>query len=538
MTHPESLERFKKQLREFIAADRKRSKRLNVSPPWLYNLSRNDASQFFCRCEKCKAISDKYGESGLMLWFLNQLADDIAKDFPDILLEASASSFASAPPKGGIKAAPNLVVELAHNTGGNYYTPVENDRSAPFTEHLKEWRNYTDTLAVWDYWVFYWDAFPEPYHNVYQIKKDLVFYHKNGVRMLRIESESADDSSFFQLKYWLGCKLMYDLTLDDRKLIDDFLHGFYGPAAPEMKELLDYIAERQKGQSGVVFTRNRFDPNSRPWIDAEFFRRADDIFRRAEAKCAPGSRELKNVHRERIPVDLALMHKYTKVKPAVSRQELADRYQRYMEEHIRYRKKPSTFPSELMMVKNEAEKFLREAEIDALKEAPPPSAEIGPDWTAIPLKLHNSGVPAKRKLTAFARHRGGLLQLKLTDLSDPDLLRTGRRIFQGDDWEIFLAADRKGDYLQLLIGPTGKFEIFYRHRGKMEDWPVKGLKVSSTTAGKCWQTEVTIPLSSLPLKTISVGNIVRGIPDGGIAWSPAFEKSYGVPDRFGTLILK
>ena len=46
--------------------------------------------------------------------------------------------------------------------------------------------------------------------------------------------------------------------------------------------------------------------------------------------------------------------------------------------------------------------------------------------------------------------------------------------------------------------------------------PLKGLKVSSTTAGKCWQTEVTIPLRSLPMKKVSVGNIVRGIPDGGI----------------------
>ena len=113
MTHPESLERFKKQLREFIAADRKKCKRLRIPPPWLYNLSRNDGSQYFCRCEKCKAISDKLGESGLMLWFINQLAEDIAGDYPDILLQTSASSFTSAPPKGGIKAAPNLVVEPA-----------------------------------------------------------------------------------------------------------------------------------------------------------------------------------------------------------------------------------------------------------------------------------------------------------------------------------------------------------------------------------------------------------------------------------------
>ena len=535
LTHPEAIDRFKKKLRQFIASDRKKCAKAGIPYPRYYNISMNDASNYFCRCEKCKAISDRHGESGLLLWFINQLAEDIAADYPDVWLHTAAYSFA-VKPSIGIKAAPNVVVELAHNLG-NYYSPVQNDQS-DYREYVKEWAKRTRRLAVWDYWVFYWDAFPEPYHNVYQIKKDLEFYHRNGVRLMRIESEGSDDASFFSLKYWLGYRLMDDLTQDDSKLIADFMQGFYGPAAPEMKELLDYIAERQNGQYGEVFARKRYVPGIRPWIDAEFFRRTEDIFRRAEAKCPRDSRALKNVHRERIPVDLALMNKYEKVRPAISRKELADRYLRNAEEHIRLRKKAAAIPAELLLVRNTAKKFLRGEEIEAMKKAPPKSWKIGKKWSGISAEHEISGVPAQRKLTVSARVENGRLFLKLTDRTDTSKFRKGQRVFQGDDWEIFLAADRKGDFFQLLIAPSGKFETFRRQGGKYEDYPVKGITVKSKLDKNLWQAEVSLPLDALPVRKIAAGNFIRGIPDSGIAWCPTFEKSYGIPAVFGNLILE
>ena len=409
----------------------------------------------------------------------------------------------------------------------------------PFREYVTEWSKRTGRLAIWDYWIFYWDSFPEPYHNVHQIKKDLDFYYRNGVRLIRVESEAADTSSFFSLKYWPGCQLMDDLTQDDGKLIEDFMRGFYGPAAPEMKEWLDYIAERQKGHFGVVFAKKRFDPNTRPWIDAEFFHRAEDIFRRAEAKCQPGSMALKNVHRERLVSDLALMHKYDKVKPPfITRKELAARYLRNAEEHIRLRKKASAIPAELLKAKEEAEKFLRGEEIEAMKKAPPPTCKIGRTWTSIPIGHTNSGVPVTdKRASVSARYEKGTLFLRLTDKTDTTKFKKGVRVFLGDDWEVFLAPDRKGDYVQLMIGPNGKFETLYRHNGKPEDCQMKGITVKSKLTKNLWEADVAIPLKSLPFK-VAAGNFIRGIPDAGVAWRPTFARQYGVPAVFGNLKLE
>ncbi|MBO4647419.1 MAG: DUF4838 domain-containing protein [Lentisphaeria bacterium] len=542
LSHPEAIDRFKKKLRQFIAADRKKCAKAGIAYPIYYNISMNDASRYFCRCEKCKAISDKHGESGLLLWFINQLADDIAKDYPDIWIHTAAYSFATKPAIG-IKASPNVVVELAHNAG-NYYSAIEDDATAekgdmPYREYVTEWAKRTNRLAIWDYWIFYWDAFPEPYHNVHQIKKDLEFYYRNGVRLIRVESEAADTSSFFSLKYWLGYQLFDDLTQDDQKLIAEFMRDFYGPAAPEMKELLDYIAERQKGHFGVVFAKKRFDPNARPWIDAEFFRRTEDIFRRAEAKCAPGSMALKNVHRERLPIDLALMHKYEKIKPAiVSRKELAERYLRNAEEHIRLRKKASAIPAELLQAKEEAEKVLYGEQIEAMKKAPPPTCKIGKAWTNIPIGHTIAGVPVSdKRASVAARYENGTLFLRLIDKTNTAAFRKGVRVFLGDDWEVFLAPDRKGDYFQLMIGPNGKFETLYRHNGKPDECKVKGITVKSKLTKDLWELEVAIPVKELPFK-VGAGNFIRGIPDAGVAWRPTFARQYGVPAVFGNLKLE
>ena len=547
LTHPEAIARFKKKLREFIANDRKDCDKWKLAYPIYYNITQNDGSRYFCRCEKCKALSDKHGESGLLLWFINQLAEDIAEDYPDIWIHTAAYEHATKP-SIGINAAPNVVVELMHN-GGNYYSSVEEDDivvkdDTPYRERVREWSKRTKRLAIWDYWVFYWDAFPEPYHNVHLIKKDLEFYYRNGVRLLRIESEGADDSSFFSLKYWLGHKLMDDLTQDDQKLIAEFMHDFYGPAAPEMKELLDYIAERQKGYFGSVFFGSKsgmksYGPEPRPWIDAEFFRRTEDIFRRAEAKCAPDSMALKNVHRERIPVDLALIHKYDEIQPAViSRKELADRYLHNAEEHIRLRKKPTSIPAELLQAKEIAGKVLYGGQIEAMKKAPPPTCTIGKEWTAIPMDYTIAGVPvSKKRVSAAARYEKGTLFLRLTDKTSTAMFTKGTRVFLGDDWEIFLAADRKGDYFQLMIGPDGNFEALYRHNGKSENIQVKEIKIKSELTKDLWELEVTIPLKDLPVK-VAVGNFIRGIPDAGVAWRPTFVKQYAVPAVFGNLKLE
>ncbi|HWS00110.1 MAG TPA: DUF4838 domain-containing protein, partial [Prolixibacteraceae bacterium] len=59
-------------------------KRMHDSPEYLiYDVSQNDWYNP-CQCDKCQAVAKtKGGESGLMIWFVNQVAEAVEKEFPD-----------------------------------------------------------------------------------------------------------------------------------------------------------------------------------------------------------------------------------------------------------------------------------------------------------------------------------------------------------------------------------------------------------------------------------------------------------------------
>ena len=57
---------------------------MRESPEYLiYDVSQNDWDNP-CQCDKCQAIVKKEGsESGVIIWFVNQVAEAVEKEFPD-----------------------------------------------------------------------------------------------------------------------------------------------------------------------------------------------------------------------------------------------------------------------------------------------------------------------------------------------------------------------------------------------------------------------------------------------------------------------
>ncbi len=90
LTNPDVLkivtERLKKTMRE--------------NPDYLiYSVSQNDWRNP-CQCEKCQAIAQKEGsESGPIIWFVNQVAEAIEKEFPDKFVGTLAYQYTRTPPQ-------------------------------------------------------------------------------------------------------------------------------------------------------------------------------------------------------------------------------------------------------------------------------------------------------------------------------------------------------------------------------------------------------------------------------------------------------
>ena len=537
LSNPECAERMTAQLKDFIAQDRRDAKAYGTPAPFIYNLSQNDADSYFCHCEECDAVVEKLGHSGLLIQFINKIARGIADDYPDVMIQTDAYAFSRTPPKEPVQVEPNVNVELAH-TVGNYYATLETDPAN--VECIKSWASMSKNMSAWDYWIFYWDKYPAPYHNVHQIAKDIRFYYNNGFKFLRIESEDPAFANFFSLKLYLGYKMLYDVNSDENAIIDDFLKGYYGPAAAEIREFMDYVAERQKGQNVCVFgTKNKYTPD-RPWLDSAFFAKCEDIFNRAEAKCTAGSRYLINVHRERIPVDIALLNCYDAVKLSIPRDALIERHTAHRKEQIELRVQPQAEGEMLLKLEKEMEVFKNATAIAALKAAPKPRVEVpsAPEWSK-PVVWHtNSGCPSDRNLSLTMCKDGSNLKVVLKEDGLRSAPINGRNIWDGDDWEVMLAASRELPYFQILVAPDGKFLALLVDKGGNAKQNIEGLAVKSNVTEKQWTTEILLPLDKLPVKDIKYGNFFRASQMTHNAWSPTFQTTFGDTSAFGEIILK
>ena len=513
MTNPEVRSRIKRTLRKFIESDRHEAEKSGADAPFIYCLSHNDCQHYYCKCPGCSAFESAHGAGGLLLDFVNDVARDVAAVYPDVILVTDAYGFAEEPPKGGMVAEPNVLVEIAR-TKQNYYSPAEEDRGELFAGYLKGWSGIARQLGVWDYWVFYWDTFPAPYHNVPFIKRNLKWYHDLGARMVRMESEQPNTASFRSLKEWLGYELMLDIDQDDTALICEFMTDFYGAAAPEMKEFMDLLTELQKGQVGKVFVKEgEYDPAKkldvprRKWLDADFYARAEDVFTRALRKVADADAQTRlNVMRERIPVDLSLLYVYDIIRPAVTCEEVVKRYLENREAQYRLRIDESVLPTALASVRAEVAKLTGTNKTTAVKAAKPKE----PPRT-----------PEPRKVT---RLDGGAMRLDF-DLTSLSLIpeKTGVRIswtcrepnmaniharYDKGDWNVF-SGDAVDFYFSPYLGgaarnmPQSQYRFMMNPAGTTltayddPKWRNGAISAKSAFLDGSWKSDWFIPYAAL-----------------------------------------
>ncbi len=138
------------------------------------------------------------------------------------------------------------------------------------------------------------------------LAETLALYRRQGVRNLFVENELFGSrlSNFVDLQLYVGARLLQEPTLPVDPLIDEFLSGVYGPAAPPMRELLELLETSQHGEPGVLATVH---PAERLADQPQFFVRADALLTRAETLVASDTERLEAVRQERLAFDEAAL---------------------------------------------------------------------------------------------------------------------------------------------------------------------------------------------------------------------------------------
>ena len=248
LTNQGMREKFAVLLLKNIKETTAKAKAEGISIPLIYDVSHNDNSRY-CQCPECEAFAAQQNQSGLMIDFLNYLADKVRPEFPDVKLQFFAYQYNAEPPKT-LKARDNVIVRIC-NTGINQITGSANDKSA--VARYRSWQDHASHIYVWDYGITYGDMTGLPYPSEFFYPDVFRFYANNHVTGCFWELEAPDRSDMWELKHFLLCKFMANPFRNDfDTLFEGFCADFYGPAAPHVIAYRRLLLETAKQMNAVI----------------------------------------------------------------------------------------------------------------------------------------------------------------------------------------------------------------------------------------------------------------------------------------------
>lgn len=278
LTNPEVFDLVVRRLREAIAEKPEAN---------LYALAHNDYKNW-CECAKCKAINDAADNPGMTEFlFVNKVVAEIAKERPDILFKLSAYVYTRKPPKD-LKLHPNVMVDLCPVEADLIYPLPESKckDSIAFCRDMEGWSKVRgDNFLIWDYNTSFLNLL-QILPNAYTPQGNARYYRSMGVNMVFNQGDyTGYHADFAELKAYLQAKWAWNPDLPAEPLVADFFKGYYGPAAPFIREYFDDIYARQRAHcaDGTHFMTCYTPAAKELAVDAAFFRRSAALWAQARA---------------------------------------------------------------------------------------------------------------------------------------------------------------------------------------------------------------------------------------------------------------
>ena len=282
------------------------------------SISQNDW-QGRCECAKCKAIEEEEGSpSGLLLRFVNSVAEEIEKEFPDVLVETLAYQYTRKPPKLA-RPRGNVVIRLC-SIECSFVQSLEGPQNETFRQDIEGWSKIAPKLFIWDYVTNFSNyLIPHPNHRV--LAPNVRFFaNHNTIGLFEQGDCGSSIGDFVRMRAWLLAHLMWNPDLDQKALIREFVQGYYGAAAPHLLAyfgVIDDAGERSGKHHGC------FMDDTGGWLTLKDLNKATELFAKAQAAVAGDAVLAARVRRERLPLDHAWLTRYHALRRGAEQQKVA-----------------------------------------------------------------------------------------------------------------------------------------------------------------------------------------------------------------------
>jgi len=257
------------------------------------------------------------GATGVLLDFVNRIAEALEEDYPDVLVHTFAYCWSTFPPEN-IEIHPNVVVDFAPLTACHYH---------PFgcCEYNEQWKGYWTAIRQWakvapHVWIWMYDANnntrpPWPGFRYLGLKfRELAMA---GVRGAQFHANSFKDWYWMRpLRSFIFAKILWNPQYNVADGIKEFVEEYYGAAA---EPILTYLESTQQPGNYLLDEKNNWPPMAQMdgfhnggWAipRQQAIRRWDALFDEAERNASADEPEvLRRVKMARLAVQItALLH--------------------------------------------------------------------------------------------------------------------------------------------------------------------------------------------------------------------------------------
>jgi hypothetical protein len=206
----------------------------------------NDVNNY-CECEACKALEHKYGDvhSAPIINLCNTIATKLKEKYPDPpkYVHTIAYTYSLIPPQGLKVHERVLVVVCDMYPDCADHKPIGQD---PLTEnyvkYIKDWVRISPNVLAWHYAVDF-VHFLMPFPNFKALYENTKIYQSLGLKGILFQGtqQMGVYGEFEEFRNWFLYKMLWDTTLGFDEIVNDFISGYYGKAAPVIKEFFDEL---------------------------------------------------------------------------------------------------------------------------------------------------------------------------------------------------------------------------------------------------------------------------------------------------------
>jgi hypothetical protein len=276
----------------------------------VFSVSQNDAYEGpnQCECPKCQALAkEEDAQIAPVLQLVNKVAEAVEKEFPDKIIETLAYEWGQKPPKT-MRPRKNVVIRLC--SGGCCFmhpmTKCDYPDTRAFCADIEAWSKIAPRLWVWDYTTDFPNCLlPFPNHRV--VGPNIRFFAEHNVKgVFEEDTDNTPQSEMAALGGYVMAKCLWNPYYDSERAIDEFLEGYYGAAAQNIRNYIDLLYNHNAKAN--IHVRCMPPVSSEHLTDALLID-ANRLWQQAEDSVAADATSLDRVKIARLSVDYAILER-------------------------------------------------------------------------------------------------------------------------------------------------------------------------------------------------------------------------------------